>query len=69
MESKVSVSFPSAQLLIEGFVQPFRRDRIVNGRGILLYVRNDIPSKQLINHTLPGDIKCLIVELNVLLNS
>ena len=30
----------------------------------MIYVRNDIPCKQLNNHRLPEDIECLFLELN-----
>lgn len=42
-ETKIDTSFPTAQFLIEGFTI-YRRDRDANGGGLLLYVREDIPS-------------------------
>ena len=47
-------SFPEAQFLIEGFHSLFRFDRNINGGGIMLYVRNDIPTK-LFSHDFPGE--------------
>ena len=38
-------SFPSAQFLLDGFSKPYRLDRCSNGGGILLYIRDDIPSR------------------------
>ena len=46
-ETKLDESFPIGQFLIDGYSVPFRLDRNENGGGILLYVRNDIPSKLL----------------------
>ena len=43
-ETKLDDSFPSAQLLVDGFSKPYRLDRCSNGGGILLYIRGDIPS-------------------------
>ena len=43
-ESKLYDSFPHGQFLIVEFHTPFRFDRN-NGRGILLYVPEDIPAK------------------------
>ena len=43
-EKKVDHSFPVGQFLIEGFCIPYSLDRNLKGGGILLYVREDIPS-------------------------
>ena len=43
-ETKIDDSFPVGQFLIEGFCTPYRLDRNSKGGGILLYVREDIPS-------------------------
>ena len=43
-ETKIDDSFPVSQFLIEGFCTPYRLDRNSKGGGILLYVREDIPS-------------------------
>ena len=36
--------FPSLQFHLEGYATPYRLDRNANGGGILLYIREDIPS-------------------------
>ena len=46
-ETKIDFSFPSAQFHLEGYATPYRLDRNANGGGILLYIREDIPSKLL----------------------
>ena len=46
-ETKIDSSFPSAQFYLEGYATPYRLDRNANGGGILLYIREDIPSKLL----------------------
>ena len=43
-EIKIDDTFPHGQFFIEGFSTPYRLDRDLNGGGILLYVREDIPS-------------------------
>ena len=43
-ETKIDESFPKGNFLIEGFSTPYRLDRDSKGGGILLYVREDIPS-------------------------
>ena len=45
-ETKLDATFPEGQFLIPGFKKPFRRDRDKHGGGILIYVRNDIPSRE-----------------------
>ena len=42
-ETKIDSSFPTAQFYIDGFTT-YRRDRNINGGGIILYIRDDIPS-------------------------
>ena len=44
-ESKLDESFPIDQFPIEGFHSSHRRDRDKNEGDILLYVRENIPSK------------------------
>ena len=45
-ETKLDSSFPRGQFLIEGFSEPYRFNRNRHGEGILIYVREDIPSKE-----------------------
>ena len=40
-------------------------DRDRNGGGILMYVREDIPSKKLDRHNFLGDIEGLFLEINL----
>ena len=58
-ETKLDESFPSSAFCIPGFSLPYRRDRSINGGGILIYVRNDIPSKILNAFPIPNDIECI----------
>ena len=46
-ETKLDETFPENQFLMDGFTPPFRIDRNLNGGGIALYVREDIPSRQI----------------------
>ena len=48
-ETKLDDSFPSAQSLLDGFSKTYRLDRCSNVGGILLYIRDDIPSRLLSN--------------------
>ena len=47
-ETKLDDSFPTAQFLLHGFSAPYKLDRNSNGGGIiLLFIREDIPSRLL----------------------
>ena len=52
-ETKLDDSFPQGQFLIGGFHSPFRFDRNKSSGGILLYVREDIPTK-ILSHDFPS---------------
>ena len=64
-ETKLDSSFPQAQFRIEGYVPPFRysHDRNSHGGGILLFIRQDIPTK-IISITPLKDFEGIFVELN-----
>ena len=64
-ETKIDSSFPKAQFKIEGFSMPFRLDCYRFGGGVLIYVREDIPCKQLTKHKLPDDIEGIFIEINL----
>ena len=42
IETKLDESFPTAPFLIDGFFEPYRRNRNRNGGGILIYIKDDI---------------------------
>ena len=46
-ESKPDDSFPSHQFFIDGYSSPLRLDRDSNRGGVIIYVREDIPCKEL----------------------
>ena len=46
-ETKIDDTFPLAQFSVEGYSTLYRLDRTCKGGGLLLYVRDDIPSKQI----------------------
>ena len=64
-ETKLDESFRTIQFLIEGYSKPFRLDRNRNGGGLLVYIREDIPSKELKSHTLAEDIEGIFIEINL----
>ena len=64
-ETKVDDSFPASQFKIDGFSLPFRLDRTSNGGGVMIFVREDIPSKVLNKHKFDGNLEGLFVEINL----
>ena len=63
-ETKIDDTFLKSQFLIEGFSKPFRLDRIAKGGGILLYIREDIPCRNIKQITLNNLFERFFVELN-----
>ena len=64
VETKLGDSFPASQFMADGFPMPYRQDRNRNGGDIMIYIRDNIPSKLLTKHVFPDDIEGLFVELN-----
>ena len=64
-ETKLDSTFPNEQFFIEGYSEPYRLDRNRNGGGVMIYVREDIPSKQLDKHIFTKNIEGLFVEINL----
>ena len=63
--TKIDMSFPTSQFVIQGFAAPFRLDRTNTGGGILIYVRDDIPSKLLNISYVSSPTECLAIEINL----
>ena len=49
-ERKLDNYFPNSQFLVDGFSEPFSIDRNKSVGGVIIYVRNNIPSKLLTKH-------------------
>ena len=64
-ETKIDDSFPLNQFVIEGYSIPFRLDRNAHGGGIIIYIRKDLPCKELKSHKLPDNIEGIFIEFNV----
>ena len=46
-ETKIDSTFPTAQFEIYDYSSPYRLDRTISGGGLLLYTREDIPTRLL----------------------
>ena len=64
-ETKIDNSFPKSEFIIPGFHEPYRQDRNCHGGGILLYIRDDIPSKEITNSRLCSPSEGFFVEINL----
>ena len=62
LETKLDESFLKDQFLIKGFSEPYRLDRNSKGGGIILFIREDIPSKLSIEK---NSIKTFYEEVNL----
>ena len=60
-ETKIDSSFPTAQFHIDGYTI-HRRDKDENGGGLLLYIREDVPSALL---KTDSEIEAFYVELTI----
>ena len=64
-ETKLDASFPENQFYIDGFSQPYRLDRNIHGGGVMIYIRKDLPSKELKNHNFTKNVEAIFVEVNM----
>jgi exonuclease III len=64
-ETKLDDSFPPNQFFIQGYGVPYRFDRNGNGGGMILYIREDIPSKLLNPKCENKEFEHFYVELNL----
>ena len=61
-EAKLDSTFPTSQFMIDGYTIPYRLDRDKNGGGVLVFVRENIPSKILHMHVLMK--RCYLLEIS-----
>ena len=65
-ESKLDDSFPSQQFDIEGYGLPYRLDKNASSGGVLIYIREDIPCRELTNHDIENNnIEGIFLEINL----
>ena len=61
-ETKLDDSFPKVQFLVDGFSEPYRYDRNRNGGGIMIYIRDNVPSELLEKHKFHDDMKVFLLN-------
>lgn len=65
VETKLDTSFPTEQFLITGYTNPYRLNRNKNGGGVIIYVKDNIPSKELKKHKFTKKVEGIFIELNL----
>ena len=64
--TKIDDTFPLTQFCVEDYSTPYRLGRICKGWGLLLYVRGDIPSKQIKSKFIENEaFEGFFVEINL----
>ena len=63
-KTKLDGSFPTNDLLIKSFHQPFQLDISKNSGGLLIYI-NILPAEFLSNYTFPSNIQAIRFEFNL----
>ena len=51
---------------MQGYSKPYGCERNRNGGGVFIYVRADIPSRELKIHNTPEDIESTFIEINLI---
>ena len=58
-------TFPSQQFLIEGYAIPFRLDKNSRSGGVIIYVREDIPCRELSYRPFENNVEGIFLEVNL----
>ena len=56
-ETTLNDSFPLDQFVINGYSKPYRLDRTPKWGGVIIYIREDIPKRELKLFNMPENIK------------
>ena len=64
-ETNLNDTFPLSQFILEGFTSPYKLDRTEHGGGLMLFITENIPSKQLPNVNPSGNIENIFVEISL----
>ena len=63
--TRIDESFPSNQFLIPGYTKPYRMNRNKMGGGIMIYVKENIPSKEVKKHKFVKKVEGMFIEINL----
>ena len=63
-KAKTDSTFLLNQFAIQGYSKPYRFDSYTNGGGVFVYVREDIPGRELKIHS---NIESIFIEINLII--
>ena len=63
-ETQINAIFQDGQFLTPGFRKPYRWDRNNHDGGILVYVQDNIPPKEVTTFDIEGNTVAIFVESN-----
>ena len=64
-ETNLNDTFPLSQFILEGFTTSYKLDRTEHGGSLMLFIIQNISSKQLPNVNPSGNIENIFVEINL----
>ena len=65
-ETKIDETLPTNQFLIDGFMPPLRADRNRHGGGLLIYIKEGVPAKEVSTSSLTSkEIEIKVIEINL----
>ena len=64
-ETKLDNSFPTSRFMVPGYTSPYRLDINSKSGGLLVYVKETIPSKELKQLAIPKNMQILTLEINL----
>ena len=67
-ETKLNEAFPNSQSNMDDFSLAYRLDRNRNGRGVMIFVKEDIPTKLLSKYNFPNFFNCIDKALDTYSN-
>ena len=65
-ETKLDPSFPPGQFYIDGYMPPIRADRNRHGGGLLIYIKEGVPAKEIsLSNSTAKDVEAKAIEINL----
>ena len=64
-ETKLDETFPQNQFIIEGYSAPIRLDKNKHSGGLICFISDDLPYKELKSHNLPKNVEGIFIELTL----
>ena len=65
VETKLDDSFSKNQFLIPGYNKPYMVNININGGGVVIYIKENIPSKEVNKHKFTKKVEGLFIEVNL----